>query len=144
MSVLILDASVAAKWVLPPGGETLLDQALQLLHGYESGEFQFVVPDLFWAEFGNVMWNAVRQGRLSESAALIAVETMRSRNFPTMPSRDLMADALRIAVLSGRTFYDSVYVSLALEANALFLTADERLANALGAHLPVRWLGTFA
>jgi len=144
VSLLVLDVSVAAKWALPPAGETLVDEALRLLDEYESGDLQFVVPDLFWAEFGNVMWKAVRQGRLSEPGAMRALEAMQSRNFPTRSSQNLMTNALRIAVFSGRTFYDCIYVSLALETNAVLLTADERLANALGAHLPVRWLGSFA
>jgi predicted nucleic acid-binding protein len=35
-------------------------------------------------------------------------------------------------------------VALALVSKANLITADERLANALAAHLPVKWLGYFA
>jgi predicted nucleic acid-binding protein len=34
-----------------------------------------------------------------------------------------------------------VYVPLALKSQAQLVTADEKLANALAAHLPVKWLG---
>ena len=60
---------------------------------------------------------------------------------PTIPSFDLVPHALRLAVTHRRTVYDSVYVALALRAKANLITADERLANALAAHLPVKWLG---
>ena len=35
-----------------------------------------------------------------------------------------------------RTVYDSLYVALALTSKGQPVTADEKLANALGAHLP--------
>jgi predicted nucleic acid-binding protein len=38
--------------------------------------------------------------------------------------------------------YDCLYVALALRLKGQLVTADERLANALAAHLPVKWLGT--
>ena len=63
MTQFVIDASVAAKWFLPPAGEPLADEALRLLAGYADGRFRFVVPDLFWAECGNILWKAVRQGR---------------------------------------------------------------------------------
>lgn len=46
MNVIVVDASVAAKWFLPAKGETLTDEALHLLRRYVSGEVRFVVPDL--------------------------------------------------------------------------------------------------
>jgi predicted nucleic acid-binding protein len=60
VSVLVVDASVDAKWFLPDKGETLVDEALRLLHQYAAGEIRFRVPDLFWAELGNLFWKAVR------------------------------------------------------------------------------------
>jgi predicted nucleic acid-binding protein len=33
---------------------------------------------------------------------------------------------------------------LAIQRKTELITADERLANALAAHLPVKWLGAFA
>ena len=40
-----------------------------------------------------------------------------------------------------RTVYDSLYVALAVQSKSVMITADERLANALAAKLPVKWLG---
>jgi predicted nucleic acid-binding protein len=44
-------------------------------------------------------------------------------------------------LLYSRTFYDGLYVTLAINCSVDLVTADERLANALAAHLPVKWLG---
>ena len=46
MSLLVLDASVAAKWFLPRVGEPLADEALALLRRYAEGEIELIVPDL--------------------------------------------------------------------------------------------------
>jgi predicted nucleic acid-binding protein len=141
MTQFVIDASVAAKWFLPPSGEPLAVEALRLLAGYADGRFRFAVPDLFWAECGNILWKAVRQGRWSRSVAEKAIGALKHRSFPTTSSLDLLEEAFSIAATFDRTVYDSLYVALAIRLKADMVTADERLANALAAHLPVKWLG---
>jgi predicted nucleic acid-binding protein len=55
----------------------------------------------------------------------------------------LLIQAFQIAVDYDRSFYDSLYVALALTAKTQLITADERLVKALGSRFPIRWLGTF-
>lgn len=141
MSTVVLDVSIAVKWVLPPAGENLVPEALQLLKRYTHGDVRFVVPDIFWAEFGNVVWKTVRLGRWPVKAARPAIQEMVDRNFPTVSSRDLLAEAFAIATAFDRTVYDSLYVALAVATKGEMITADEKLANALAASLPVKWLG---
>jgi predicted nucleic acid-binding protein len=141
MMPLIPDASVGAKWCLPVQDEPLAAEALALLHGYEKGEVQFVVPDIFWAELGNVLWKAVRRGRCTQETAESALSAMRERAVPTVSSAQLVNSALAIACAFDRTLYDCLYVALAVQSKGHFVTADQRLANALAAHLPVKWLG---
>jgi predicted nucleic acid-binding protein len=137
----VVDASVAAKWCLPAKGETLTDEALRLLGRYAKGEIRFVVPDLFWAELANLLWKAVRQGRSVKSAAETALRSLRERRLPTVPSLVLLDLAFNIASGFDRTVYDSLYLALALQFKAQLVTADEKLANAVAAQLPVKWLG---
>ena len=141
MNTLIVDASVAAKWVLPDREEPLADRALSLLERYGADELRFVMPDLFWVEFGNILWKAVRQGRISAESGGAAIDGLRARRFPTVSSLSLVAEAFQIAQAFGRSVYDGIYVALAIESDAELVTADERLANALAARLPVKWLG---
>jgi predicted nucleic acid-binding protein len=138
---LVLDASVAVKWPLPVADDALKAKALELLNGYVNGQIQFIVPDIFWAEFANALWKAVRQGRHSASDAKIAISSALERDFPVVPSRDLLPSAFAIALRFGRTVYDSIYVALAAAMRCDMVTADERLANALAAYFPVKWLG---
>ena len=46
-----------------------------------------------------------------------------------------------MAELRARSVYDCLYVALAVQSKAEWITVDERLANALAARLPVKWLG---
>lgn len=142
MTTYVIDASVAAKWFLPATGETLTAEALELLKRYAVGKVRFLVPDLFWAEVGNVLWKAVRLKRLSQRSAEAALHATRERNFPTVSSHSLLEAAFIIASTFDRTVYDALYVALALQSKSELVTADERLANALAAHLPVKWLGS--
>ena len=141
MSLFVVDASVAAKWFLPSEGETLVEEALQFLHRYTTGQVRLLVPDIFWAEFANVLWKAVRRGRWTKEAADTAIAAMTSRNLPTVSSLELLEAAFAIAHTFERSVYDSLYVALAISSKAQWLTADERLAHALAATLPVKWLG---
>ena len=142
MTPFVIDASVAVKWFLPPSGEPLADEARRLLAGYADGRYQFSVPDLFWAECANIFWKAVRQGRCSRNTAEDAILALKDRNLPTTSSQSLLEEAFSLAATFERTVYDSLYVALAIRLKADLVTADERLANALAAHLPVKWLGS--
>jgi predicted nucleic acid-binding protein len=144
LSALVLDASVAVKWAVPSAKETLTVESLHLLKRYTDGEINFLVPDVFWAEVANVLWKGVRQRRWPQSVAERAASDIRKRNFFTVSSRELLAEALEIAFANDRSVYDCLYVALAVQFNVEMITADERLANALAARLPVKWLGAFA
>jgi predicted nucleic acid-binding protein len=141
MNVMVVDASVAAKWFLSKEGETLTDEALELFRRCARGEIRFVVPDLFWAEMANIFWKATRQGRCTKTSAETALVSLQQNKLTTIPSLTLLKSAFSIATTSNRSVYDSLYVALAVLLNIYLVTADERLANALAASLPVKWLG---
>jgi predicted nucleic acid-binding protein len=142
MTLAVIDASVAAKWFLPADGETLIDEAFYLLRRYTKGELQLLVPDLFWAELANIFWKAIRQRRWEKSAAQTALASLEERRLPSVSSLSVLEVAFGIATAFDRTIYDALYVALAMRSKAQFITADERLANALAAQLPVKWLGS--
>ena len=142
MIAYVVDASVAAKWCLPPRGETLVEESLHLLDSFAAGRVSLSVPDLFWPELGNIFWKAVRRERMSEESAGDALQSMAQLRIPTFGSQPLLTDAFRIASRFQCTVYDCTYVALALASDRPLVTADERLANILAAHCPVRWLGS--
>jgi predicted nucleic acid-binding protein len=137
----VVDASVACKWILPSADEPYSKHALELLDRYALKEIQILVPDLFWAEIGNVLWKAVRTHRITIEDARIGLQKVTGCNFPTVPSFSLLTRAFEIASTFGRSFYDCLYVALAESSDAQLITADEKLVNALALQYPVKWLG---
>ena len=142
MSLVVVDASVAAKWFLPEDREALVSEALALLDKYDREEVQFVVPDLFYVETASAIWKAVRAGRVSRAFGDQALDLLTQREFPTVPSLKLLDNAFEIATAYGRTVHDSLYVALAAQRNAQIITADERLAKSIAPRFTEKWFGT--
>lgn len=139
----VIHASVAVKWCLPSRDEPLVPQAEQLLNLYTRGDAEFLVPDLFWPELANALWKGVWKQKIDAERAERALAKVKELDIQTIRSLEFVLKALPLAVSHGRTVYDSLYVALASYANADLITADERLANALAARFPVKWLGAF-
>jgi len=137
----ILDASVAAKWVLADPSELLREPADALLRQLLAGEIEIAVPDLFWPEMVNLLARAVRRGRTPPEAAPLALAQLRQAGLITHPTLPLADEALPLAIHWQMPAYDLFYVLLALDLDDTLITADERLLRTLGPRFPVRWLG---
>jgi len=123
MNKWVLDASVAAKWFLPPEDETLVEEALGILSDFGSGQCRIIVPDLFWCEVTNILWKASRQGRITRKIAEEATRTLVGLTFQTKPSLEIIVEAIRISLGCERLVHDSIYVAL---------RGDERMPPAHG------------
>ncbi len=126
MTTVVVDSSVAMKWFVP---EVHSDRAASLLETW----VQLAAPDLLYAEAGHVLWKKIERGELSATEAREVVAGLRRVPVAISPSGDLLEAALEIALAHRRTVYDSLYVALAVARECDFVTADERLANALAA-----------
>lgn len=143
MRVFVVDASVGAKWASPMIVEPLADRADRFLRDYVKGNLEILVPDLFWLEIGSFLWKSTRRGQLTPALARRSLEAMVERDFSTFSSRPVLIDALKIASDYDRSIYDSTYIAIAVATRSEFITADERLVNALGSRFPIRWLGAY-
>ena len=143
MKTWVVDASVAAKWLLPAAGESLLEQANRLAEQHVKRDLQLIAPSLIEAEIGNVLWKSVRRKRISSAEAEVSLHHFTALAIQMVPASDLLIQTLQVAISWDRTFYDSLYVALAVATETELITADERLVNAIGSRLPVRWLGVF-
>jgi predicted nucleic acid-binding protein len=120
----VVDASVVAGALF---GDDYADQARSLL---ASGR-KLHAPDLVYAEVGNVIWKRYRRGEVSEAEAVELLADVLRLPLLITASDALLAAALRLAVGTGQTVYDCLYLALALQEKCVLLTGDRRLLSAL-------------
>jgi predicted nucleic acid-binding protein len=63
---LVVDASVAVKWILP---EEDTERALRLQESYQDEEIDLISPYLVVSEVANVVWKRQRRGDFSAAVA---------------------------------------------------------------------------
>jgi predicted nucleic acid-binding protein len=137
----VVDASVAVKWYVP---EENANRALSLLARQEDGEISLHVPELFFAEVGNIVWKKQRTGRLLRTQADLIVGSLLQVPYHVHSLAGLLPHAVTLACELDQTVYDAIYLSLALSLRSQVITADSRFRNRLEAspYRPyVRWVG---
>ncbi len=122
----VVDARVAVKWFVPEvhaaAARRLLAEGVTLL-----------APDLIWAEVANALWRKWRAQELAAEAAAGILADFRRYPLQIFSAESLYDLAWPMAQRSGRTFYDSLYLALALSQGCRLVTADLRFFNALEA-----------
>ncbi|HXX15345.1 MAG TPA: type II toxin-antitoxin system VapC family toxin [Candidatus Eremiobacteraceae bacterium] len=141
MNTFVVDSSVVAKWLPPLNHEPFAAEARKLLAYWTDGKIDLSVPDLLNIEVANILWKAARTKRCTWTQARTALEILISYGLPLVPSVTLLELALRISLEYERTVYDCLYVALAVQSSRTLVTADEKLAKALAAYFPVKWIG---
>ena len=121
MSTLVIDASIAIKWVVEEGGT---DLALALRQ-----QARLIAPDLLVPECANILWKKVQRKELTKDEALLAARLLQSAEIELVPTRALLEAAARLAIELDHPAYDCIYLALAVENECRFVTADERLVN---------------
>lgn len=141
MSVFVVDASVVIKWFVP---EIHSDAARRLL----AASHQYLAPDLLFSEVGNAIWKKVRRGELTAGEGQRLAVDISSIAVETVPTRGLMIDAHTLAITTGLTVYDAMYLALAVRLKTALVTADDSLSRTVAAHpmtaAHVRPVQTFA
>jgi predicted nucleic acid-binding protein len=123
--MLVIDANVAVKWVLPEADSHL---ALAL----RSKSALFAAPSLLIEEVGNVAWQRARRGELSHDQAIDFVRVTTGLVPLIVPVTDLYEDALRLAIDLDHPIYDCFYIALAIRNQAPLATADRKLTDIAG------------
>jgi predicted nucleic acid-binding protein len=129
---LVIDASVAIKWVIEEEGTP---EALAL-----RGR-ALAAPDLLVAECANSFWKKVRRRELSEREAVFAAGLLARANIELMPMRPYFEAAVGIAVELDHPAYDCIYLALAEVEGVPFVTADDRLVRRVERKALARYAG---
>jgi len=120
----VVDASVAIKWFVPEihaqAARRLLREGVALL-----------APDLIWAEVANALWRKWRNKELAAEDVEGILNDFRRYPLRICSGESLYDVAWPVARGSGRTFYDSFYLALAMSNGCPLVTADLRFYNAV-------------
>jgi predicted nucleic acid-binding protein len=133
MDVIVADSSTVIKWFLD---EIWMAEARLLREQYKQGLVRLAAPSLIYAEIGNVLWkNEIHRG-LSPEDAEAAMTAFRATPLEITPIEPLLEEAYRLAVTHRRSVYDPLYLALSRREGCRFVTADEKLVNAVKAAFP--------
>ena len=127
MCAVILDISVTAAWVLDDEDSSYADAVYARVPGEGA-----LVPDFWHIEIRNVLLSAERRNRIAPEeveqrlAELAALPIQTDRNLELNTAYDL-------AKMHGLSFYDAVYLELALRRNVTLATLDTALIRVAAA-----------
>jgi predicted nucleic acid-binding protein len=126
----ILDASVAAAWVLPDEETSAADIILHRVAAEGAA-----APSLLWHELRNILLMAARRGRLSQEEVVPSLLRLRRLPIETVDvSASGDAALIRLASAYALSAYDAAYFALAEDRDLPLATADKALRRACEAH----------
>ena len=124
MSHLVVDASIVISWLVDDEHDSRADKALERL-----AEEGAIVPQLWHLETRNALLVTERRGRLSgqeveERLGVLSGLPIRTDNEPAFQA------AFALARSHGLSFYDAMYLDLAVRYRAELATLDKALGRA--------------
>lgn len=128
MNIVIPDASILLKWVLPPDYEQYVEQALTMRDALVAGRVRLLVPGLWYYELGNTL---SRKYPDHADALLCSLVNMELESLE--PTPDWQTTVIQLTVNFHVTFYDAAYHALAINRDAMFVTTDEKYIQKAGA-----------
>ena len=133
MSDIVVDSSVAAKWILPESDS--IEARRLVSNSSTTGERLFVL-DLALAEVANAIWKRHHQRIIGTEEARELLGRLLRIPVRVQPSTRLLDSALEIASTYDRAIYDALFVALAHDLQLPGVTADEPLWQAVHADFP--------
>lgn len=123
----VVDASIAAKWILP--GEPYEEQSVRLKEDSVREIAELHAPSLLTYEVGNLLWKATKLKRIEEEEGRSALEALavlkiRVHDFDWID----VAKCQRLSSSLDLSVYDTAYVLLSRALRGPLITADEQLA----------------
>jgi predicted nucleic acid-binding protein len=124
LPLLVPDASVLLKWVLPSDDQPDTDIALALRSSIVEESVRALLPTLWIYEVGNTIARRFPTCALDWMCAL-----MKFGLEEAPPTQAWLAKTLEITVQHEVSFYDAAYHAVALIHKGVFVTADTRYVN---------------
>lgn len=122
MTSLIVDASVAVKWLVPEPGASHAEALL-------TSTDKLLAPDLVVTEVANALWKRVVRGLAARNDVLGSLSDLMHLWAELVPTTRLVPQALALGTRHSHPVYDCCYLALCLERGFALVTADRRLAR---------------
>ncbi len=119
---IVIDASVALKWVLDEPGREAADALL---------EEELVAPALWLLEAANALWQRTQSGEISAEEARERLTELYNAPVTTMTIEDDLIAAADLANTLAHPVYDCLYLAMAIRENTHVVTADSRFHAAV-------------
>ena len=120
----VLDASIAACWLLPDEMHAVATAALDLLSREPA-----VAPTIWWYEMRNLLLSCERRRRFGSDRTEAALDVLAGLPITIEPVTDAL-DLLELARRHRLSVYDAAYLALARHRNLALATLDGALATA--------------
>ncbi len=126
--VVVPDASVILKWVLPRDEEPGWNRARAILDRFVLGKLELAVPSLWYFEVGNTL---SRRFGMNPGAGLLCWlrELVLSE---VSPAEGWGRTAVGLVADYGVTFYDAAYLAVAMARRGTLVTADSAFVRKMG------------
>jgi predicted nucleic acid-binding protein len=116
---LVIDASVAVKWILPEENSEIAEELIT------RGVWMHA-PVFIFLEIANTLWKRMRAGELHEAEAVDCLTGVRRAPLILWQGEEPLPATLALAQELDHAVYDCEYLALALELDAVYVTADKR------------------
>ena len=117
---IVVDASVAVKWVLHEIGSDAADALLD-----HDG---LIAPSIWPAEAMNALWRRARMAEITAKEASERLSELQNAPVRSVAFEPHLDQALKLATEIGHPVYDCVYLALAVHHETHVVTADRRFA----------------
>ncbi len=132
--VVVVDASIAAKWVLTEDGTA---DARSLVAHWVAARLQPIASSWFVCEAANVVYRRARAGEITLDGAKILLNTVLAIVVLRDAPGNGAVRAIEIAdTAQQQTLYDACYLALAEREQCEYWTDDARFAKAAMPYFP--------
>lgn len=118
---IVVDASVCVKWFFPDSSaEQHSEQALQLLKQVANNQITLIQPSHWLAEVVAIIT------RIQPEIAELIIDYLTTMELDILQTSETLKIASRLSVQLSHHLFDTLYHALAIEMQAVFITADEK------------------
>ena len=121
---LIVDASVAIKWVVDEGDRADARALLESRHA-------LVAPEFVLIEVANILWKKAAKTEIGPEQAALGLSGIEAAFSRFVPTALVLDRAMELALEVNHPVYDCLYLATAELEGCKLVTADDRLRTKL-------------